>query len=623
MKLFIKIFLSFFLYICLVFPQCDPNYTYINDLPISVTILAGDSCFFDNDLIALNDIITLNQLSYDTPLHLGTQTWLNGRLRFLVAGNYWGGVESPLSVLPESVGNLDDLRSLYLEWNNLSSLPESFYQLTNLMSLYISNNQLEEIGEGIGNLNNLYFLDLGYNQIPSIPDSFCNLENLTYWWMFRYELDQLPDCICSLNINWNDDDAAGYPYFAIGGNNLCENIPDCIANSEYFHISLDQFYYTWPVADSQNCDGIIGELTITHEVNWNLVGLPLEVSDASYLNVYPSAVEGTLYGFDGYYFNTDELLMGEGYWLHFPDAGSTNITGSPITSLTISLSEGWNLFSGISELTNVSGISDPGGIIVAGTVYGFTGSYVNASVLTPGHGYWVNASGDGDITISSGGAAKTRSAFTDRTTKANKLSFNGSDLYFGIPIPEEEILSYQLPPKPPAGAFDARFADNMKLAEKSGAIEIMNNADKLSISYTINIVAGEHIKWVLISNGGKEYKLNGSGEIVVRENVTGFTLNKVPEIPLTYFLSQNYPNPFNPITTIRYQIPEKTNVSLTIYDIVGKEIIKLVNEYQHEGLQEVSWDAKDNLGRPVSAGIYIYKMKAGEFVQNKKMVLLK
>ena len=186
MKFILKPILIFSFCYQLGHPQCDSSYTYINDLPSSVTILAGgDSCFFDNDLIALNDIITLNQLSYDTPLHLGTQTWLNGRLRFLVAGNYWGGVESPLSVLPESVGNLDDLRSLYLEWNNLSSLPESFYQLTNLMSLYISNNQLEEIGEGIGNLNNLYFLDLGYNQIPSIPDSFCNLENLTYWWMFR------------------------------------------------------------------------------------------------------------------------------------------------------------------------------------------------------------------------------------------------------------------------------------------------------------------------------------------------------------------------------------------------------------------------------------------------------
>ena len=86
------------------FFQCEPNYTYINDLPGSVTILAGgDSCFFNSDLIALNDIITSNQLSYETSLHLGTQTWLNGRLRFFVAGNYWGGVESPLSVLPESM----------------------------------------------------------------------------------------------------------------------------------------------------------------------------------------------------------------------------------------------------------------------------------------------------------------------------------------------------------------------------------------------------------------------------------------------------------------------------------------------------------------------------------------
>ena len=298
MRLTLQYILLFSFCYQLGYSQCDLNYTYINDLPSSVTILAGsDSCFFDNDLIALNDIITLNQLSYETPLHLGTQTWLSGRLRFFVAGNYWGGVESPLSILPESIGNLDDLRSLYLEWNNLSSLPESFFQLTNLMSLYISNNQLEEIGEGIENLNNLYFLDLGYNQIPSIPDSFCNLNNLTYWWMFNNELDQLPDCICdSLNINWNDDDTAGYPYFAIGGNNLCENIPDCIANSENFHISLDQWYYTWPVSDSQNCDGLYNLNEFINPIDFKLAQpypnpfnpetvITFEVSQKTYLQL--------------------------------------------------------------------------------------------------------------------------------------------------------------------------------------------------------------------------------------------------------------------------------------------------------------------------------------------------
>jgi len=113
-----------------------------------------------------------------------------------------------------------------------------------------------------------------------------------------------------------------------------------------------------------------------------------------------------------------------------------------------------------------------------------------------------------------------------------------------------------------------------------------------------------------------------TANMIVGNGFDTFGLSRIA-VPEEFSFRSAYPNPFNPITTIRYQIPEKANVSLTIYDMVGKEIIKLVNEYQHEGLQEVSWDAKDNLGRPVSAGIYIYKMKAGEFVQNKKMVLLK
>ena len=111
-----------------------------------------------------------------------------------------------------------------------------------------------------------------------------------------------------------------------------------------------------------------------------------------------------MYSYSGAYVGVDALVSGEGYWLYFPDAGTTTITGAPISSLTVSLTAGWNLFSGISEVTNVADISDPGGIIVSGTCYGFNQAYANASVLTPGHGYWVNASADGDITISSGSA---------------------------------------------------------------------------------------------------------------------------------------------------------------------------------------------------------------------------
>ncbi len=64
----------------------------------------------------------------------------------------------------------------------------------------------------------------------------------------------MPECICDLNIDWSGMDLAWYPYFAIGGNYLCEDLPDCIANSEHLNISLDQFIYSFMVEAPQNCD---------------------------------------------------------------------------------------------------------------------------------------------------------------------------------------------------------------------------------------------------------------------------------------------------------------------------------------------------------------------------------
>jgi len=386
------------------------------------------------------------------------------------------------------------------------------------------------------------------------------------------------------------------------------------------NVNMDMTYYLETMHTAAMGEGV--SVTVDNISGWNLVGLPAGVEDGSLLAVYPEGTGGTLYSYDGAYVGGDALVPGEGYWLHFPNAGTTTITGSPITTLTISLSEGWNLFSGISEVTNVSGISDPGGIIVAGTIYEFTGSYANASMLTPGHGYWVNASTDGDITISIAGAAKTRSVFRDYAENTNKLSFNGSNLYFGVSIPEENMLSYQLPPKPPIGAFDVRFSDNMKVAEIAGAIEIINNTDKLTIAYTINIGAGEHMNWVLTSENGEDYILKGSGEVTI-PSADRFVLTREPVIPITFALYQNYPNPFNPITTLKYDLPEDKFVTLTVYDMLGREITRLVNTTQEAGYRSVQWDATDSFGKPVSAGVYLYQIRAGEFIQTKKMVLLK
>jgi len=150
-----------------------------------------------------------------------------------------------------------------------------------------------------------------------------------------------------------------------------------------------------------NTDGEQSEtITIDYVQDWNLVGLPLQVEDASCFYIFPESVEGTLYSFDDGYGLETSLIHGEGYWLRFNEEGSTSISGSPVNELTISLNEGWNLISGISSPINTLDIEDPDEIIIPGTIYGFTsGGYSSTDNIEPGNGYWIRANNPGYISL--------------------------------------------------------------------------------------------------------------------------------------------------------------------------------------------------------------------------------
>ncbi len=94
-------------------------------------------------------------------------------------------------------------------------------------------------------------------------------------------------------------------------------------------------------------------------------------------------------------------------------------------------------------------------------------------------------------------------------------------------------------------------------------------------------------------------------------------------IPAQFTLFQNYPNPFNPTTLISYTLPKRSTVSLKIYDILGREVRSLLNSEQGPGVYKIEWDGKNNYGTKVASGSYIYRIEAGDFVQSKKMILLK
>jgi hypothetical protein len=103
---------------------------------------------------------------------------------------------------------------------------------------------------------------------------------------------------------------------------------------------------------------------------------------------------------------------------------------------------------------------------------------------------------------------------------------------------------------------------------------------------------------------------------LVRDNPTE-VINK-DNTPAAFSLSQNFPNPFNPTTLISYSLPKLSRVVLKVYDLLGREVSTLVSEEKSQGTYKVEFN-----GRQLSSGVYFYTLRAGDFVQTKKMLIMK
>jgi hypothetical protein len=96
-----------------------------------------------------------------------------------------------------------------------------------------------------------------------------------------------------------------------------------------------------------------------------------------------------------------------------------------------------------------------------------------------------------------------------------------------------------------------------------------------------------------------------------------------PNLPTQFHVFNNYPNPFNPSTTITYELARDQKINISIFDLLGRQVKTLVNEEQTAGLKRVSWNATNDLGKPVAGGVYLCSIMAGESRKSIKMVLLK
>jgi len=312
--------------------------------------------------------------------------------------------------------------------------------------------------------------------------------------------------------------------------------------------------------------------------------------------------------------------------LRFPDETETILTGAILSYGMLQLNEGWNIVSGFSFSVPVNSIIDPDNLIVSGTVYGFDGSYFNAETIEPGYGYWLRSTGEGEITISSS-APLTKSRFFQPPEHFNTLTLENMDLYFGNNIEVENVLSYSLPPKPPAPARDIRFSGNTKLCTTDECVvEVMNDGSPLT--FDCDIKDGE--SWEIVDESGKVFECSGAQVLELSGESEQWLLRKsTTTIPTTFALHPAYPNPFNPVTTIKYSVQKPGYLYITIHNLLGKTIITLVEKQTVPGTYTINWDGFNDNNSPVSSGLYfityIVDSQNSEqlFAQRQKIVLLR
>jgi hypothetical protein len=165
---------------------------------------------------------------------------------------------------------------------------------------------------------------------------------------------------------------------------------------------------------------------------------------------------------------------------------------------------------------------------------------------------------------------------------------------------------------------------------KEWYIDVYSTSETVNVSWDFNGVPDEY-EVGYSTNSGQVFSdlrntdlitLSPDMELIIRVGTQVLSVD-APSVPQTFTLEQNYPNPFNPTTQIKYALPEDALVSISIYDVTGRMVKSLINMNQSTGYHSLRWDATNDIGEAVSAGMYIYTIQAGDYRATKKMVLLK
>ncbi|GEM_PF-7022640 len=392
---------------------------------------------------------------------------------------------------------------------------------------------------------------------------------------------------------------------------------------------------------------------------WNLVAVPISVDDNRKGTLFPTATSAA-FGYAGRYVIAESLNYGTGYWLKFPSDQTVAIGERGFSENTIPVHPAWNLIGSpgyIVKRVDVQSVP-PGNIVSRFLAYSNARGYFSTDSLLPGRGFWVKAVGSGQLIMNESGAPATNlppaaaGIAPDEAAVGESfdmLSFRDAaggvrTLYFSSSSNFRHADWSELPPRSPAGGFDVRFASQRLVEVRDSSaghqeypILLADATYPLTVRWTIHGREVGHVLRVIYAGGKSDLfsmKENGSvslskTDIIEMKLVTG--AGSMSQIPKIYAMYQNYPNPFNPSTQIRFDLPAASQVRLSLYNTLGQEVVRLLDEDDYPaGVQTVVWNGVDGEGKSLPSGMYFYRLNAvaadghhEPFTQTRKLLLLK
>jgi len=524
------------------------------------------------NLASLN--IGSNQFSGNIPIEIFNLSNLKGGIEPAFIGTvFYPGLDLSNNLLtgaiPEHLGLLENLKSVDFSYNQLTgSLPAGLYSLDSLQSLNLSNNLLSgEVSVEIGNLSQLQGITTYAHNSMTHYDAL-NLSNNSFAGL-------LPESICDLPLNWDDNYMDEYQGFDISDNQFCAPFPNCVQ----------------PFAGSQdttNCS----PTTFSIEGRWIM---PMSEGGAG--NTMYEFLDGLRYT----YYCEDDNGCDSTYWnsLDTSDALPT-INPYIVNENTLSI----DLHFG-NTATYTMGFRCDGQVVdfyydeddnwegLHSTMFRVEFDLSECEELNSYtiEGRWLWNYGGYTATPSTmyeylDGLRYTY--YCTGNTGCDSTYWSSLDTSDAIPNPDSYIF----------------INDTLTFDGSSGSF-IDFGCDGNIILSDDNIVLW---RVGLDTSECEDIQL---------------ALSSAISPPETFRLHQNYPNPFNPLTSLSYDLLEDSYVRITIYDLLGKVINNLVQSNQSSGYKTIQWNATNNQGQLVSAGVYLYSIEAGEFRQTKKMILLK